>query len=385
MRAASGNRLFGAATITNSKKTNMKQRILTAAAAAVAAVGVTAEEVRFSFAYPGHKFTENFNSYRGTPETLPMFFSVSWNEGRIIPPDDPFTGVGDFTTSSPEFEYGAFTAFTSDGETFSFGIREREPEDLRDARLFFAFTNHTGVPIEGFEVSYDVEAWYRGDRLNRIRLKYDTDIERDDRETFEFDIFSTPNPSAAEELDAGTKQDGSLPENRTTVSGFINLYEVIVDPSDAETSFGPLMPGETAYFRWQFSNLEEGESGSLRSGLAVNNIRITPVGGAAGTCAAFGEQATHPFLGGLYHLGGCWALLWDGAAEFDWGIAYVRDLDPEGTGWIYHETIGWLFAGFGDAATGLFLYSESTDNWIVAAEAFGDFYYSRAEDAFFPW
>ncbi|MCC5807127.1 MAG: hypothetical protein JJU00_12450 [Opitutales bacterium] len=363
----------------------MKYRILTVAAA-MATTGLAAEDVRFFFAYPGQVFAEDFNAYRGTPETLPVFFSVSWDEGRILPPDDPYTGVGDFATSDPDFEYGAFAAFTADGENHSFGIREREPVDLRDARLFFAFTNHTGVPIDGFNVSYDVEAWYRGDRLNRIRLKYDTYLERDARDTFEMDIFSTPNPSAAESLDPDTKQDGSLPENRTTVSGYVDLSAVVIDPSDAEgATFGPLLPGETAYFRWQFSNLEEGESGSLRSGLAVNNLRIVPVGGSAGLCAEAGESDNHPYLGGLYQLGGCWALLWDGVGEVDWGIAYVRDLDPDGAGWIYHETAGWLYVGFGDTATGLFLYSADADDWIVAADAYGELYYSRADDAFFPW
>ncbi|TVQ74931.1 MAG: T9SS C-terminal target domain-containing protein, partial [Balneolaceae bacterium] len=39
-------------------------------------------------------------------------------------------------------------------------------------------------------------------------------------------------------------------------------------------AFEPLAPGETAWFRWQFSNAD-GDGGSLRSGLAVNNLVIS--------------------------------------------------------------------------------------------------------------
>ena len=226
---------------------------------------VNDEEESFSFTNDMITYTQDFNDYRGSLETLPQYFMVSWDEERT---DNPFTGVGDFDTSDPESSYGAFAAFTSDSEDFSFGIREREPEDLRDARLFFTFTNNTDQPISEFEVSYDVEAWFIGDRRNRIRLKYDNVLDSDERDTFEEDIFSTDNPSAETEIG---KVNGALTENRITVSGVVDITTV---DDGTGTMFEPIQPGETAYFRWQFSNTD-GDGGSLRSGLAVNNLEIT--------------------------------------------------------------------------------------------------------------
>ncbi|MCH8556871.1 MAG: T9SS type A sorting domain-containing protein [Balneolia bacterium] len=223
---------------------------------------------RFAFNAENQIYTESFNSYRGTVETLPAVMFVTWDETRLF---DPFNGVGDFNTSNPDEAYGNFTAYTFDGADHSFGIRERAPADLRDARLFFAFTNDTDQPLSEFEISYDVEAWYIGDRRNRIRLKYDTEIESAERSVFEDDIFSTDNPSSV--LTPDTKVPGALAEHRTEVSGTIDITSLRKNPETNEF-FEPLQPGETAYFRWQFSNLEEGESGTLRSGLAVNNVRI---------------------------------------------------------------------------------------------------------------
>lgn len=238
------------------------------------AVNVVEEDIpnpvqpRFSFTNDNKTYEENFNDYRGSEETLNEFLFVDWDETRIA---NPFTGVGDFETSDVETSYGGFTAYTSGGGDYSFGIRERVPVDLRDSRLFFAFTNDTDEPISVFEVSYDVEAWFIGDRRNRLRLKFDTEIESETRDTFEEDIFSTDNPSS--EQTPGTKVNGALEENRVNVSGLVDITTLVKDDDTGET-FEPLQPGETAYFRWQFSNTD-GDGGSLRSGLAINNLVIS--------------------------------------------------------------------------------------------------------------
>lgn len=237
-------------------------------------ISLTDEEVpppvqeRFAFTNDNQIYTQNFNSYRGTEESLPDVMFVTWDESRLF---NPFSGVGDFNTSDAATSYGNFTAYTFDNEDFSFGIRERAPADLRDARLFFAFTNDTNEPLSEFEISYDVEAWYIGDRRNRIRLKYDTEVSSAERPVFEDDIFSTDNPSSV--FTSGTKVPGSFADHRTSESGTIDITTLRKDPLAGEF-FEPLQPGETAYFRWQFSNLEAGEMGDLRSGLAINNVSI---------------------------------------------------------------------------------------------------------------
>jgi len=228
--------------------------------------GITSDVAPFSFTEENQTFRENFNDYRGTAETLPDYFFVEWDEGRA---ENPFSGVGDFNTTDPETGYGAFTAYTADNQNFSFGIRERVPVDLRDSRLFFTFTNNTGGPIHTFKISYEVEAWFIGDRRNRIRLKFDDRLEDDDRDTFEEDIFSTDNPSSVTEV--GTKVDGSLESNRVVVTDIIDIRDI--DRGDGRL-FTALADGRTAYFRWQFSNADD-DGGTLRSGLAINNVLIS--------------------------------------------------------------------------------------------------------------
>ena len=227
--------------------------------------GVPLKLVPFSFTNENTMYEESFAHYHGSEDTLPDHMFVSWDDEGLA---NPFTGIGNVHSANPETEYGNFTAYTADEQEFSFGIRERAPGDLRDARLFFAFTNNTDEPISKFRISYDVEAWFIGDRRNRIRLKYDDVVLSDERSTFETDLLSTENPS--ELTTPNTVVNGSLDENRVRVSGFVDITQI--DNGTGE-SFSPLNPGETAYFRWQFSNAA-GDEGSLRSGLAVNNISI---------------------------------------------------------------------------------------------------------------
>lgn len=229
-------------------------------------ISTGAEQEVFAFTEEHHTYEQDFNTYRGSLETLPAFFTVTWDQGRLA---DPFGGVGHFVTADPTSEYGALAAYTADGEAYSFGIRERAPDDLRDARLFFRFRNDTDEPLSVFHVSYDVEAWYIGDRRNRIRLKFDTALSSDDRPTFETDLFSTDNPSA--ETTPDTKVNGSLEVNRVHVSGLVDITTI---DNGSGAMFDPLQPGQEAWFRWQFSNAD-GDEGSLRSGLAINNLVIS--------------------------------------------------------------------------------------------------------------
>ncbi len=222
----------------------------------------------FIFTMENDTWTEDFSSYRGSELTLPGHLFIDWDQARL---SDPFTGVGVFQSSDPAQAYGNFTAYTSDAETYSFGIRERAPDDLRDARLYFEFTNETDEPLTHFEISYDVEAWFIGDRRNRIRLKYDDLLSSTVRSVFETDLFSTDNPSAVTEPDS--KTDGALDQNRTHVQGVINITNV---DNGSGVTFEPLQPGETAWFRWQFSNTD-GDGGELRSGLAINNVSIRAI------------------------------------------------------------------------------------------------------------
>ncbi len=243
----------------------MQKAMMIVAASSAMALASAALASSYSFSSIGETYFQDFNSYMGTEATMPAHMFVTGENGagdQYPGPFNPFTGVSSLAdTSSPTWGEG-FTAFTNGASGNSFGIRERGQTDLRDSRLFFEFTNNTGQAITGFNVSYDVEVWFHGQRANRIRMKYNTD-------TSGFsdidDLTSTVNPLGPG--GSGEFVDGSLEENRTEVSVFVDLIAL---------GFGPLADGETAFFRWQYSNAD-GDSGSLRSGLALNNLSITAV------------------------------------------------------------------------------------------------------------
>ncbi len=218
----------------------------------------------YSFNSIGQTYSENFNSYGGTAATLPQHMFVTGENGaghEFGGPEgyNPFTGVSNINGSG---SFEGFGAFTNGNGDYSFGIRERGGTDLRDARLFLEITNNTGQAITKFNVSYDVEVWLHGDRDNQIRMKYNT---TDAGFSNVDDAFATLNPLGGN--GGGVLVDGSLAENRVNVSGTIDLIEY---------GAGALLPGETAFFRWQYSN-GDFTSGSLRSGLAINNLSITPI------------------------------------------------------------------------------------------------------------
>ncbi len=219
---------------------------------------------------------EDFNEFLGTLETLPEGFQVTGEDGsgtQIEEGFNPFTGVS-LLADGDDASFEGFGAFSNGSGGHSFGIRERGDTDLRESRLFLEYTNTADRAIVGFKVWYDVEVWLWGQRANRIRLKYN-------RETSGFsdlpDLASTDNPrGAAPEDDRGTRLDGLLPENRETVELTLDLLSAASVPDADGDPIGALGPGEVAYFRWQYSNTS-GDGGSLRSGLAINNLLIVPI------------------------------------------------------------------------------------------------------------
>jgi hypothetical protein len=244
--------------------TIMAMSVADSGATASATVLVTDPE---GLAAPG------LGEYRGTLGSLPAGMFVTGQNGARVPigPDfDPFTGVHDISADTPA-SFEGFGAFTNGTGHYSFGIRERGETDLQDARLFLALPNDSERHIVAFQVQYDVEAWYLGERANRIRLKFSTD-------TVGFsdlpDLVSTPNPRAeALGTEVGRIVDGSAAENRVAVSRVLALADL---PGAGGRTIASLPPGETGFLRWQYSNAE-GDEGEVRSGLAIANIRVVPV------------------------------------------------------------------------------------------------------------
>lgn len=217
----------------------------------------------------------DFNEYRGNMATLPDDMFVTAEDGDGIGIGDAFYPFSGVHRLDREDEFLGFGAFTTDGDTHAFGIRERGDIDMRNARLFLEYENETGRPVEGFTVRYTVETWFVGERDNRIRLKVNRD--RDGYSAVD-SLVSTSNTidPGRHEDEAGLPIDGSLDEHRTRVEVSFLLPNLTGDESAGFDPMSALEPGETVYFRWQYSN-DELTDGSVRSALALNDIEIEPI------------------------------------------------------------------------------------------------------------
>jgi hypothetical protein len=254
----------------------------------------------YSFDFIGQTYTENFDTFRGTEATLPDYFTIA-----VVSGTDIYRSTFDATIDAAS-SFTGIKAATSDGSDYSLAWRESTgAAELDDTRMLLTFTNNTGEAIVGFNVSYDVEAWVNGRRDNQLRFKYDVYADSDEaqaaegRQAFETDIFATMTPHHPPIAANGDQfvLDGKETANRVAVSGYVDLTTLLLDENNPGAGvFGALLPGRTAYFRWQISNgaLIDGN----RSALGIDNIRITALSqalAASGGLAPTTESPSSPF------------------------------------------------------------------------------------------
>jgi hypothetical protein len=90
-------------------------------------------------------------------------------------------------------------------------------------------------------------------------------------------------------------------------------------------------------------------------------------------------------LGRHYYAGAGWVLWSDDSTGPDRGVVYVAARAPDGLGWVYHTTHGWLYLLAGSIDSGLFAYSRDL-GWIFGWDAFGgDWFYRYDTAAFELW
>jgi hypothetical protein len=256
----------------------MKKIIFTTIALTAASIAYG----QFAFNTVGETYSQNFNTFTGTEGSLPANWSFEAAGGTDI-----FRGVFNSNTNVAGDFTGVMAATSGSGNSIVW--RESTgAANLSDGRLLFSFTNNTGQAITSLNFSYELEAWVRGARVQELRFKYDTLLDDPDRSVFQTDILAraedvndnnlTRNPGHGSA--SGTVLDGNTV--KTTVTGTIFLSDYLIDESVTDPldplygqTFGALQPGETAYVRWQISNIGS-ESGN-RSALGINHFELTAV------------------------------------------------------------------------------------------------------------
>ncbi len=261
------------------KKSKMKSILKYSAYTILGAGLIATASAQISINAINDTYTQNFNSFVGTENSLPSGWS---HEGSGT---DIFRGVFNSGTNAAS-DFTGVMAATNGSSGNSIVWRESTGgASLDDFRLILAVTNNTGAEITGFHFSYYLETWVNGRRDNQMRFKYDTYLDPVEagRATFETDIFAlnsafTQNPNHTVIADNGDQfvLDGSISANRTLVTGFLDLSTYLIDENNPDAGFfGPLADGETAYLRWQISNNQL--TAGNRSALGINDFELTAI------------------------------------------------------------------------------------------------------------
>jgi autotransporter-associated beta strand protein len=232
----------------------MKKPSLMLLAALAALSGTTATQAQRSLTTT---ITEDFDTYAGTPGTLPADFSID-----VTAPGTIYWGNSNGSGSPLNSGIYNFT----NGTDKSFGILEGDQGsgDIADSRLLLHFTNNTGAAITRLRVRYQVQVWRDGARKNSIGLKYNT------VPTGFGDQPTIVTTEAKVNAGGDVNYDGADPSYYTQVDVQFNLPSALPN-------------GNSAYLRWQYSTA----SGSgRRDGLGIANIILSVA--TAGTDKAWG-------------------------------------------------------------------------------------------------
>ena len=228
----------------------------------------------------GSPIVEDFSTYAGNataPGNLPSGFTVD-----VVAPGAIYQGISD--GSGATLNSGLYSFENAGGGSFGILEGDQGTGDIGDTRLFLYFQNNTGATLSRVRVSYKVQLWRDGARLNRIRLKYNTTTSGFSSIA---DLVNTPAPS---NVGGDVARDGNDPTYYTPVTVDVNLPAALAN-------------GASAYFRWQYSS--SGDSGR-RDGLGIADISVSAI--PAGTDKNWvGGTGTWNATGGSQWSGGAWS------------------------------------------------------------------------------
>lgn len=214
----------------------------------------------------GPASAELFTTYVGSQATLsPLGFYVS-ND-----PNTPaFGGINTGTNGTAGFyAYGPFNGHYAAGLL--------EASGTTDSRLYLKLRNDTGGSLSRLLVSYDLEQWRDGARVNQMGLRYSPVW--NDFSSYS-DVVTTAttsplgNPSTAAAVNPPAVQ---------SVTAFIALPVVLTN-------------GTSGFLRWGYSSPGSGS----RDGFGPTNIKIVPLGSGTSTLVRSGTTGTNWFASGSW-------------------------------------------------------------------------------------
>ncbi|AHF94544.1 hypothetical protein OPIT5_20150 [Opitutaceae bacterium TAV5] len=289
-------------------------RSLALLAASAALCGSVAQAAR---PLPVHEKFTGFTA--ADANSLPSGFLAEAAEGV------PLVWNGQDNGSSAVAGFYSYGATSSSERAFGF----LEDGSFGDTRLHVEIQNTGETTITQLRVRYNVELWRDGARLNRIRLKYNPDVE-DDPGIIPGgysdlpDLADTPVP-----VNAG----GNVPVDGNTVRTPVDVTIVLTQP---------LAPGERAWIRWQYSS--SGDSGT-RDGVGIDDICIEDATPQGTNVTWVGGPGNWTATGGTSWSGGPWDNNGDLNAVFNTGSGAVTLLNPITAVNLEFATAGYVING----------------------------------------
>ncbi len=189
-------------------------------------------------------FTENFNGFRGTAETVPTNFTAFHQDAT------PFHGILTSGSSTYNAETGFYALNDNDSlSDYTFGARTNATNGF--GTLTFQVTNITGATISGISFTYDFKQFTGSGGQSNLNFRGSTDGT----------TFSTANLSG---------------DTTTGVTTGVAANTVFADPIvSAKTASwsSPIANGDTVSLRFEW----EPVTGGVRPHFGVDNLTVTAI------------------------------------------------------------------------------------------------------------
>jgi uncharacterized delta-60 repeat protein/uncharacterized repeat protein (TIGR01451 family) len=216
--------------------------------------------------------TQNFDTMTATATaTLPADFKADKGGTRRTPgtyasagtATEQIGGAGmSATATGGIYNYGSGTTTTGSDRAVGF----LASGSVNNGNLYARYTNTTGAPVNALRISYDVEKYRTGSNPAGFRIQ----------------LFASTTGAAGSWVSAGANFLTAFPADATTATG-CNPGPCSTTPVSNQLLALPaaLANNSDIYLAWNYA-VTSGTTDSSAQALAVDNVSVTPLGGAVG-------------------------------------------------------------------------------------------------------